>query len=73
MRKFLIWIFVLQEVSNRNRNPKLGKGFDKAHRLNPFNPFTYLVIILAILTGLLLFGFIGIKREMDFSNPFKWN
>jgi hypothetical protein len=73
MRKFLTAIFVLQEKSNRNRSPKLGRGFDKAHRINPLNPLSYIAIVITIIIGVLMFGFVGIKKEMDFKNPFKWD
>lgn len=35
-------------------------------RLNPYNPLTYLVIILTFIIGLLLFGFVGFWKEIDF-------
>ena len=40
MKKFLQKIFVLQIVSNKGKNPKLGRGFIKAYRLNPWNPLS---------------------------------
>ena len=42
MKKFLQKIFVLQIVSNKGKNPKLGRGFIKAYRLNPWNPLSYI-------------------------------
>jgi len=44
----------------------------KQLRLNPLNPLTYLLIIIAFIYGLLRFGFVGIWKEMDFRNPFKY-
>lgn len=57
-------LMILQERKNEH-------GF-KRRRLNQYNPLTYAFIVLAIIFGLLMFGFMGIRKEMDFSNPFKW-
>jgi hypothetical protein len=73
VRKILKALYIIQEVSNKNRNPKLGKGFLEAKRLNPYNPLSYVLIIGAIITGILMFGFVGIRKEIDLQNPFKWN
>jgi hypothetical protein len=42
-------------------------------RLNPLNPLTYLFIAIVFLIGLLKFGFVGIWKEMDTRNPFKYD
>ncbi len=73
MRKILKFLWILQEVSNNNRNPKLGRGFSTAHRFNPYNPLSYLALILIVVVGILMFGFIGFWKETDTKNPFKWN
>jgi predicted PurR-regulated permease PerM len=73
MRKILKRLLIIQEVSNRNREPKLGKGFLKARRLNPFNPLSYITVVVALIVGILMFGFVGVYKEMDFKNPFKWD
>jgi len=73
MRKLLKKLLVIQEMSNVSKEKKLGKGFSKAYRLNPFNPLSYLVIVFSLILGVLMFGFVGIKEEMDLTNPFKWN
>jgi len=70
MRRFLKYIFVLQEVSNKDR--KIGKGFAKAFRLNPYNPLSYVVLVLVLVIGLFMFGFKGFGQETDLRNPFKW-
>jgi len=41
-------------------------------RLNPYNPLSYLTIVLVIVVGVLLFGFMGIFDEIEMRNPFKW-
>ncbi len=73
MRKVLKFLKVVQTVSNEGRAEKLGRGFSKAHRLNPYNPLSYIVIPLAFVLGILLFGFVGIWKEIDSKNPFKWD
>ena len=73
MRKLLKQLNVIQEVSNEGRSPRLGRGYFTAHRLNPFNPLSYIVFIIGFCFGILLFGIIGIWQEVDNKNPFKWN
>lgn len=70
---FLKLIKVIQEVSNKDRKPKLGRGYSTAIRLNPWNPLSYITLILIFIIGIILFGIIGIWKEMDDTNPFKWN
>lgn len=62
--KILKFLFILKEKIN-----KLGY---KRRKLNPFNPLSYLFLVLVVIFGLMAFGFIGISKEMDFKNPFKW-
>ena len=71
--KILKRLLIVQEVSNSGRKPKLGKGYLKAYRFNPFNPLSYITIVISVIIGILMFGFVGIWKEMDLSNPFKWN
>jgi hypothetical protein len=73
MKNFLKKLYILQEVSNEGRDNKFGKGFAKAYKFNPFNPLSYVAILLFLIFGILMFGFMGISDEMDLSNPFKWN
>lgn len=73
MRKFLKSIYVLQEVSNKNRTPILGRGSSTACRLRVFNPLTYIVIALVLILGIICFGIIGFWGQIDKKNPFKWN
>lgn len=76
MRDFLIAIKVIQVVSNEERRKnglkRLGKGYFNAYRINPYNPISYPVVIIAFLIGVLLFGFVGIWSQTD-GNPFRWN
>lgn len=75
MRKILIVLKVVQIVSNEERHKnglkRLGKGYLKAHRLNPYNPLSYVLVILTIPILLLMYGFIGSFERLI--NPFVWN
>lgn len=66
MRKILKTILVIQE-----RKDGKWTNYTK-RRLNPYNPLTYFVIIGAIILGVIMFGVVGIKNEMDFKNPFRY-
>ena len=77
MRKILKYLFIIQTVSNEERHKqglkRLGKGYWNAHRLNPYNPLSYILIPILLVVGILMFGFVGIWKETDLRNPFKWN
>ena len=73
MRKVLKFLKVVQTVSNEGRAEKLGRGFSEAHRINPYNPISYIVIPFAFIIGIILFGVVGVWNEIDKGNPFKWN
>jgi len=73
MRKLLKRLLIIQEVSNKGRNPQLGRGFFTARRLNPFNPLSYVTVIIAAIIGIVMFGFVGIWKEVESKNPFKWD
>lgn len=70
--KTLKFLLILQEVSNKNRNPELGKGFFTARRLNPYNPLSYIVVIILFAVALVLFGIVGMWSQIDNRNPLKW-
>lgn len=59
IRKILEYLLIIQKVSNKNRTPKLGRG--------------YITLCLIIVVGILMFGFVGFWKETDMINPFKWN
>jgi uncharacterized membrane protein YjjP (DUF1212 family) len=61
---------IIQEIENREK--RFGKGFSKARRLNPFNPLSYVALVIVFVIALLCFGFIGMWKEVDSKNPFKW-
>ena len=76
-KKLLIKLKIVDVISNQERRRKglrmLGKGYTKSYRLNPFNPISYIAFILFLIIGILSFGAIGITKEMNVENPFKWN
>lgn len=61
MRKLLLKLHVIQ----------INKT-DKRRRINPYNPLSYLVITITFIVGIIMFGFVGIWKEVDNNNPFKW-
>jgi len=77
LRSALSKIYILQAVSNvgKTKKEKKGKGYRTSSRLNPYNPLSYLFLILAVSIGLLLVGVIGVYSyfNSDDGNPFKWN
>lgn len=59
MRKFLIAIQVIQKRGSKKR-------------LNPLNPLSYVALITGFTLALLMFGFVGMWKEVDSRNPFIW-
>jgi hypothetical protein len=47
-------------------------GYEK-HRLNPYNPLSYLLLVIVFISGIVCFGVVGFWREVDLKNPFKYN
>jgi hypothetical protein len=42
-------------------------------RLNPFNPLTYIVLIIGLVIGVVMFGFVGLWKEVSMDElKFKW-
>lgn len=68
----LKFIYIIQEVSNKGRNPVLGRGYTNAVRFNPYNPLSYVTLVIIVIIGIILFGIIGFWKEIDNTNPFKW-
>lgn len=77
MINILKYLKVIQTVSNEKRHKeglkRLGRGYFEAHRLNPYNPLSYIIIPITVILGIFCFGFIGFWKEADLINPFKWN
>ena len=60
MKDILKAFWILQEKSNTNRKNKLGRGFSTAKRINPYNPLSYMAILIIAFVGIVMFGFVGI-------------
>ena len=76
IEKILKYLKVLQIVSNDERHEKglkrLGRGYSEAHRINRYNPLSYIIIIIAAVIVIILFGFVGLFEQIII-NPFKWD
>ena len=76
-RKILKYLLIVQEVSNEKRHKqglkRLGSGYFKAYRFNPYNPLSYIALVVIFVIGILMFGFVGFWKETTTLNPFKWN
>jgi hypothetical protein len=70
MTNILIFLKILQ-VYNNEKGIRKGRGFFKAYRMNPYNPLSYILIIVSIPILLILFGIVGLFKEAK--NPFKWD
>lgn len=77
IRKILRYLQILQTVSNEKRHKqglkRLGRGYNETYRLNPYNPLSYITIIIILIVGILMFGFIGFWKEVTTLNPFRWD
>jgi len=68
-----LWILI--EVSNSGRNPKLGRGFDTARKFNVWNPLSYIALIIGFIFTLII---AGVRKPFQSDspwrrNPFKWD
>ena len=63
-RKVLLFLGITQKIIN-------DRGYER-HRLNPYNPLAYILIILVFVVGIILYGVIGFWKELDLRNPFKY-
>lgn len=74
-KKILIALKVIQVADNEKRNKeglkRMGEGYFKAYRFNPFNPLSYVIVIGSFLILLILHGFVGLFENAV--NPFRWN
>lgn len=75
MKELFIKLKIVQVVSNEQRHKdglkRLGKGYFKAYRLNPFNPLSYILVVTTIPVILLMYGFVGSFEKAI--NPFRWD
>ena len=69
MRKLLKILFIIQEKKKLDE----FKRTRTLRRINPYNPLSYLAMLITILLAIILYGFVGAWNEIDiFPNPFKW-
>ena len=77
IKKLLKHLRIIQTVSNEQRHKqglkRLGRGYFEAHRFNPYNPLSYISLVVILIVGIIMFGFVGFWKEIDMYNPFKWN
>ena len=75
MQELLILLKIIQVVSNEQRHKdglkRLGKGYFKAYRLNPYHPISYFVWLLYIPIYILIHGVAGFIDAYE--NPFRWS
>lgn len=66
---------IVEIASNKERHKnglkRLGRGYDHAYRLNPYNPLCYIIIVVAIPIIVLAYGFVGFFEKAY--NPFVWD
>lgn len=74
MKELLIKLKIVQVVSNEQRHKdglkRLGEGYFKAYRINPFNPLSYILLVVTIPVIFLMYGFVGSFEKAI--NPFRW-
>ncbi len=68
-KKLLKFLWIFQEKKHKDT----FNVTRKYRRLNPFNPLTYIAIVIIILVGFLIFGLVGFWKEVDLRNPFRWS
>jgi hypothetical protein len=62
-RKILLFLGITQKIINE-------RGYER-HRLNPYNPLSYLTLIISLIV-MGLYGFMGALIEILKGNPFKY-
>jgi hypothetical protein len=68
-KKLLKFLWIFQEKKHKDTLNVTRKY----RRLNPFNPLTYIAIVIIILVGFVMFGIVGFWKEVDLRNPFRWS
>lgn len=63
LKKILLLLGIVQEKTIDGRLHK---------RLNPYNPLTYVVVAIAFIVSVILFGVVGWKKEVNLFNEFKY-
>lgn len=72
MRRLLVFLGILQHKRVLDGNGTIPR-LRTLKRLNPFHPLTYIIILLSLIVGLLMFGFVGLWKEVNWEElKFKW-
>lgn len=64
LRNFLIFINIIQERTIDEDT--------KESRVNPYNPLSYIFLVIIFLLTIIFLGIIGFFELFDVDNPFKW-
>lgn len=70
LMRILTALYIVQ-VHDNKPSDKRGRGFFTAYRMNPYNPLSYIFIVISLVVGLVLYGIIGTFK--GYRNPFKWD
>lgn len=62
-------LYIVQEKVKKN-GPYHTR---KLQRLNPYNPLTYIALLIALIISLILFGIAGTWKNVDYKNTFKYS
>lgn len=68
MRKLLKALYIVQEKTTLDK----FKRRTKVQRLNPYNPLTYIAILIASIIGMILFGIVGYWNMIELKQSFKY-
>lgn len=72
MKRLLVFLGIVQHKRVLDGNGTIPR-LRTLKRLNPFHPLTYIVILLSFIVGLLMFGFVGLWKEVNWDElKFKW-
>jgi len=72
MRRLLVFLGIVQHKRVLDGNGTIPR-LRTLKRFNPFHPLTYMVILLSLIVGLLMFGFVGLWKEVNWDElKFKW-
>jgi len=41
-------------------------------RMNPYNPLSYIIILVLIIVGIIMYGFVGVWKELRIKDMFRW-
>jgi predicted PurR-regulated permease PerM len=69
--KLMTALFIIQERRVKRGNKRI-RYYENQHKLNPYNPLSYLTILIVVLFGFIMFGVVGFKKGVDCRNPFIW-